>query len=237
MARTFWPNGDALGQCVKVGADTAPCRTVVGVVQDTERSPLGNVRALRFYMPYAQVPSSLPYRFLFARTAGSPESMSAAVRSAVASVSADAFIEAWPLAQVLDSYNKPWKLGRAVFVVFAVLATIIATIGLYGVIAFGVMQRRRELGIRLALGASRQTVVRMVVLGAGVRMAIGAAVGMGAALVLGRRLGSLLFQTSPTDAFVFAAALTVVLLSTLVACALPAWRAVRVDPTVSLRVE
>lgn len=141
------------------------------------------------------------------------------------------------MTEVLDPYTKPWRLGRAVFVAFGVLATVIATIGLYGVIAFGVTQRRRELGIRIALGAPRSRVLRSVALSAGVRMAIGCVVGAAGAVVLGRRLHDLLFRTSPTDPLVFTVALGIVVLATLAACAVPAWRAVRVDPTVSLRSE
>ena len=237
MARTFWPNADALGQCVRIGADTAPCRTVVGVVQDTKRSPVGRTHGLRYYLPLAQAPGLMSQRFVFARVARPSEMIVSAVRAAAVSTSSKPFIEAFPLTQVLDPYTRPWRLGRAVFVAFGVLSTIIATIGLYGVIAFGVMQRRREFGIRLALGAPRASVLRSVMLGAGKRTAIGCAVGAGGAFVLGRRVHDLLFETSSTDAVVFAVALTVVVLAAVVASVFPAWRAVRVDPTVSLRAE
>jgi hypothetical protein len=236
MARAFWPNGDALGQCVRVGADTAPCTTVVGVVQDSKRSVTETRHSLRYYRPLAQVPAPRPERFLFVRTNRSPESMVAPVRAAVMSASATPpLIDVFPMTRLLDPYTKPWRLGRAVFVAFGVLATVIATIGLYGVIAFGVTQRRRELGIRFALGASRLDVLRLVVFGASSRMVIGCLVGVVGAWVLGRRLHDLLFQTSSSDGVVFGVALTVVALATLVACVVPGWRAVRVDPTVSLR--
>jgi predicted permease len=236
MARTFWPNGDALGQCVRVGADTVPCRTVVGVVQDTRRTPTQARHGLRYYLPLAQVPSRRSERFLFVRTTRSPESMIPAIRAA-ASGSSTAMVEVFPMEELLDPYTKPWRLGRAVFVAFGVLSTIIATIGLYGVIAFGVVQRRRELGIRLALGAPKSRLVRSVMVVAGARTAAGCLVGVTGALLLGRRLQDLLFETSATDAWVFASALGVVAVATFVACALPAWRAVRVDPTVSLKAE
>jgi predicted permease len=238
MAKTFWPDKDALGQCFRVGADTAPCRTVVAVVEDSKRALTARTHALRYYLPLSQMPTGTMQRFLFVRTAGSPKSMIAPVRAAVVGAAAvQPLIDVFPMSQLLDPYTRPWRLGRAVFVAFGVLATLIATIGLYGVIAFGVEQRRRELGIRIALGAPRSRVLRSVMLGAGGRMAIGCVVGAAGAFVLGRRLHDLLFQTSPTDALVFGAALSVVMLATLVACALPAWRAVRVDPTVSLRAE
>jgi predicted permease len=238
MARTFWPNGDALGQCFRVSADTAPCRTVVGVVEDSKRALTTRTHALRYYLPLSQVPTRSMQRFLFVRAAQSPKSMIAPVRAAVLGASAmQPLIDVYPMSRLLDPYTRPWRLGRAVFVAFGVLATLIATIGLYGVIAFGVEQRRRELGIRIALGAPRSRVLRSVMLGAGGRMAVGCVIGAAGAFVLGRRLHDLLFQTSPMDALVFGAALSVVVLATLVACALPAWRAVRVDPTVSLRAE
>jgi len=237
MARTFWPDGDALGKCFHVGADTAPCRTIVGIVEDSKRTPIETAHSLRYYLPLAQVPTGRMERYLFVRTARTPASMVAPVRAAVTAVSATPFVEVFPMTEVLDPYTKPWRLGRAVFVAFGVLATVIATIGLYGVIAFGVTQRRRELGIRIALGAPRSRVLRSVALSAGVRMAIGCVVGAAGAVVLGRRLHDLLFRTSPTDPLVFTVALGIVVLATLAACAVPAWRAVRVDPTVSLRSE
>ena len=237
MARTFWPNDEALGKCFRIGADTTPCLTIVGIVEDSKRSPTEQRHALRYYLPLAQVPTARTERYLFVRTSRSPAAMMPEVQAAVTAVSAMPLVEVFPMTQLLDPYTKQWRLGRAVFVAFGVLATLIATIGLYGVIAFGVTQRRRELGIRIALGASRGRVLRSVALSAGARMAIGCVVGVGGAWVLGRRLNDLLFQTSPTDVLVFGVALSIVVLATLVACALPAWRAVRVDPTVSLRSE
>ena len=237
MAKTFWPNDDAVGQCFRMGADTAPCVTVVGIVEDSKRTPTQATHALRYYVPLAQMRTARLERFLFVRTAVAPTAMVPQVRAAVTTVSATPFVDVFPMTQLLDPYTKPWRLGRAVFVAFGALATIIATIGLYGVIAFGVTQRRREIGIRIALGAQRSRVLGSVAVSAAARMAIGCAVGVAGAFVLGRRLHDLLYQTSPTDMLVFTAALLVVALATLVACALPAWRAVRVDPTISLRAE
>lgn len=238
MARTFWPNSDAIGQCVRLGADTAPCHAVVGVVQDSKRALTAPRHALRYYLPLAQLPTRRTERFLFARTTRSLESMIPAVRAAVTSGSSiPSLVEVFPMGRLLDPYTKPWRLGRAVFIAFGTLSTIIAAIGLYGVIAFGVAQRRRELGIRLALGAPRASVVRSVMVDAGARTLLGCLVGAAGALFLGRQIQDLLFQTPATDAGVFAAALVVVALATFAACVLPAWRAVRVDPTVSLRAE
>ncbi len=237
MARTFWPNDGALGKCFRIGADTSPCRTVVGVVEDSKRTPTVQNHALRYYLPLSQMPTARMERFLFVRTAQTPAAMMPRIHAAVTAVSATPFVDVFPMTQLLDPFTKPWRLGRAVFVAFGVLATVIATIGLYGVIAFGVTQRRRELGIRIALGASRGRVLRSVALSAAARVAIGCLIGVGGALVLGRRLHDLLFQTSPTEPVVFGAALSIVVMATVVACALPAWRAVRVDPTVSLRSE
>ena len=237
MARTFWPNGNALGQCVRIGADTAPCRTVVGVVQDTRRTLAGSNHALRYYVPLPQLPSARTERYVFVRTARSPASMLASIRAAATSAQSNALVDVSPMSQLLEFQTRSWRLGRAVFVAFGVLATVVATIGLYGIIAFGVAQRRRELGIRIALGAPRSSVLGMVMRGAGARMVVGCAVGGMGAFALGRRLRDLLFQTSPTDTAVFGAALLVVTLATAVACMIPAWRATRVDPTVSLRAD
>lgn len=137
----------------------------------------------------------------------------------------------------LEPYTRPWRLGRAVFVAFGALSTVIAAIGLFGVISFGILQRRRELGIRMALGATQGTVLRLVMAGAGKRMVVGLLVGSMGAALLGSGLRELLFQTSSVDAHAFLASMIVVTMATIVSCIVPAMRATRVDPTVTLRSE
>jgi predicted permease len=238
MARAFWPAGDAIGRCFRIGADTMPCRTIVGVVQDTRRSPIEKNHSPRYYLPLAQAPVRQTNHYLFARTALPTASMVIPVRSAVLGIeSSPPLIEVLPMTKFLEPYTRPWRLGRAMFVAFGLLATIIATIGLYGVISFSIVQRRRELGIRVALGASRNTVLRIVLGGAGKRTAVGLIVGGVGALLLGSGLRDLLFQTSSVDGPAFVASVMIVTLATIIACIVPAMRAIRVDPSITLKAE
>ena len=238
MARTFWPLGNAIGRCFRIGADTMPCRTVIGIVQDTKRSPIETNHSPRYYLPLSQAPARLTNHYLFVRTTAPTSSLVAPVRAAVlGSESLPPLVEVLPMTKFLEPYTRPWRLGRAVFVAFGVLSTIIATIGLYGVITFGILQRRRELGIRMALGATRGTVLRLVMGGAGKRTAIGLVAGATGAMLLGTGLRDLLFQTSSVDAPAFVASIVIVTLATIVACIVPAMRATRVDPTVTLKAE
>ena len=237
MARTFWPSGDAIGRCFRLGADTMPCRTVVGIVQDTKRSPIEKNHSPRYYLPLAQAPANnQTNHYLFARTALSLTALVAPVRSAVlGSESSPPLVDAMPMTKFLEPYTRPWRLGRAVFVAFGLLSTIIATIGLYGVVSFGILQRQRELGIRVALGATRNAVLRLVMGGAGKRTALGLAAGGAGAILLGAGLRDLLFQTSSVDVPAYLASLIIVILATIIACIVPAMRAIRVDPVVTLK--
>ena len=239
MARAFWPSGDAIGRCFRLGADTMPCRTVVGIVQDTKRSPIEKNHSPRYYLPLAQAPANnQTNHYLFARTALSPAAVVGSVRAAVlGDESSPPLVDAMPMTRFLEPYTRPWRLGRAVFVAFGVLSTVIATIGLFGVVSFGVLQRQRELGIRVALGATRNAVLRLVMGGAGKRTAIGLFAGGVGAVLLGSGLRDLLFQTSSLDIPTYVASIIVVVLATIVACIIPAMRAIRVDPTVTLKAE
>jgi putative ABC transport system permease protein len=176
--------------------------------------------------------------YLFARTRLAPAALIEPVRNAViGSESSPPLVDVLPMTKFLEPYTRPWRLGRAVFVAFGVLSTIIATIGLYGVISFGILQRRRELGIRVALGATGGSVVRLVMGGAGKRTLLGLVAGSVGALLLGAGLRDVLFQTAAADVPAYAASMIVVTLATIVACIAPAMRAVRVDPTVTLKGE
>jgi ABC-type antimicrobial peptide transport system permease subunit len=142
-----------------------------------------------------------------------------------------------PYQDLIDPQMRPWKLGATLFVAFGALALAIAAIGLFGVVSYLVTQRTREIGLRLALGGTGGTVARDVVVGAIKLVAIGLAVGLAGALASGRSIESLLFQTSTYDAGVLAAAVGTLLFVTLLAAAIPAWRAARTSPMVALRTE
>jgi putative ABC transport system permease protein len=147
------------------------------------------------------------------------------------------YLVAFPLRRAVDQQLSAWRLGAAMFLAFGALAVLVAAVGLYGVIAYDVAQRTRDLGVRVALGARGRDVVGLV-LREGVRFAaLGTAIGLAVALTAGRLLAPLLFRVSPSDPAALAGAAGVVLAVAVLASLLPAWRAARVDPAVVLRAE
>jgi ABC-type antimicrobial peptide transport system permease subunit len=142
-----------------------------------------------------------------------------------------------PLAEIVGENMRQWDLGATMFTVFGALALIVAAVGLYSVTSYGVAQRTQELGVRVALGAEARDVVRLV-LAEGLRLsAVALAFGIAAALLAGRYVAPLLFETSPRDPSVLAAVAAVLLVTSVAASALPALRAARVDPNRALRDE
>jgi predicted permease len=240
MARAIWPGEDPLGRCLLVGGEEGgpepPCTEVVGVVADTRRYDLVEASAMQFFVPLAQrVLPEAPHALL-ARAATDPAALVPAVQRELRAADPRVrFVRVDPYAELLDPQRRSWQLGATMFTVFGILALVVAAIGLYSVLAFAVAQRTQELGIRAALGASHQRLVRMV-LGQGVRMAgVGVLLGLLISLAVGQRIAPLLFETSPRDPLVFAAVATALLLVAALASGLPAWRATRVDPSDALR--
>ena len=240
MARLLWPGREAIGQCIKVGADTMPCTTVVGVAEDVRRDDLaGDSPMLQYYLSAAQLAGTGRRNGgLLIRTRGDAAQSTETVRRALQQLlPGAAFASARPLQGMVDENIRPWRLGATMFAVFGLLALVLAAVGLYGVIAFDVTQRTHEMGVRVALGAQRRDVLRLVVL-EGVRLAaVGIAVGGLLAVAGGRYLSALLFQVSPRDPAVLAAGGLTLLAVAVAASLLPALRAVRVDPNTALRTE
>jgi putative ABC transport system permease protein len=142
-----------------------------------------------------------------------------------------------PLADRVAISIRPWRLGSTMFTLFALLACLLAAVGLYGVLAYTATQRTHEIGVRMAMGASRYAVLRLV-MGYGLGIAaVGAAIGALAALASGRVLSSLLYAVSPSDPLVLLGAGTIPLLVAVIAGLVPARRATKVDPMVALRYE
>jgi len=236
MARTLWPDEDPLGKCLLVG-DTEECTTVVGVVEDANRYGIRESASMTYYMPLAQR-KDVPINGVYLRTAGDPGRLAARVAPIVRGL--DPRIRYATVAPLQDRINpeaRSWTLGATMFTVFGLLALLVAAVGLYGVLAFDVAQRTRELGIRTALGAERARLLRGVVLH-GLRMAaVGVLLGLGIAMVAAPYVGDLLFKVSPRDPDVLAGVAVAMLLVALVASVVPGVRATRVDPMVALRTE
>ena len=242
-ARTFWPGANPLGQCVKVGADSMPCTTVVGIVSDARRQRLVEQPVSQIYRPLDQIPAAVSDRTvsffgysLVARTTRTPSSMAEPFRRLLQSTAPNVpYAEVRPLSERLGRQTRSWTLGATMFSIFGALALVLSAIGLYSVVTYTVTQRMHEFGVRLALGATSGGLVRLTVIRGMLPAAAGIVIGLGIALVGGRFLDGMLFETSTSDPFVFATVSGVLLAAAVAASLVPARRATRVDPMLALR--
>jgi putative ABC transport system permease protein len=236
MAAKLWPGEDALGRCVRVGADTVPCSYVVGVAENIKNDQLGEDPGLFYYLASAQFHPD--QGGLFLRVQGDPEAMQETIRKTLQPIMPGAaYVTVTPIEQIIGEQTQPWRLGATMFVIFGLLALALAAIGLYSVIAFNVGQRLHELGVRIALGATMREIVSHVVTG-GLKLAAGGIVlGVAIALGLGRWVEPLLFQESARDPAVIAFVAAVLLAVGALASFIPARRAARIDPIRALKTE
>jgi predicted permease len=236
MAKTLWPEKEALGQCIKVNADTMPCTYVIGVAENIRANSLTDDPGLYYYVPTAQFqPQS---GGLFVRTRGKVAEQTEAIRRELQrEMPGAAYVTITPLSEILGGQTTSWKLGATMFAAFGLLALALAAIGMYSVIAYNVTQRNHEMGVRVALGAQGADLARLVV-SEGVKLGgVGIAIGALMALWAGKWVKPLLFEQSPRDPAIFAV-VTLTLLTVAVAASwIPARRASRVDPSVALRSE
>jgi predicted permease len=237
MARVLWPGRDAIGQCMRVRADTMPCTTVVGIAEDIVQRDLTSDKRYQYYMPIGQSASGRESALLL-RMRGDVAAQQEGVRKALQRVMPGAsYVTTKPFAEIVEQQQRSWRLGATMFVAFGALALVVAGVGLYGVIGYNVQQRMHELGVRVALGAQMRDIVQLVV-SQGVRFAV-AGVASGVVLAYGtsRWLQPLLFRQSPKDPVVYSAVGAVLLAVALVASAVPALRAAKADPNTALRAE
>ena len=233
LARHLWPTEDPIGK------QFPPPRgnfTVVGVVGNIHHEGLSQETEAEFYVPYFQSPGDSVQ--LAVRSAADPDSIVSAVRAQIRDVDPDQpLYHVATLQQVLSESLAPRRFNMLLLGIFAGIALPLATVGIYGVMAFSVTQRTHEIGIRMALGAQKGDVLRMVV-GQGLKLAlIGVAIGIAGALALTRFLSSLLYGVKPTDPLTFVAVSLILTAVALLASYMPARRATKVDPMVALRYE
>jgi predicted permease len=235
MANAIWPAQDALGKCVRIGADTAPCATVIGVAEEIRTRSLTDTREYAYYVPAAQYDAAM-YPQLFVRVSGNATTLTDDIRLRLQrEMPGAAYAIAMPLGRLVDPQRKSWEFGATMFVAFGGLALVLAAIGLYSLIAYDVAQRTQELGVRIALGASVSDVMTLV-MSSGVRLVVvGLVLGGGLALWGSKWMEGLMFRQSPRDPMVFGVVALVLLAVALVASCGPALRAARVDPNVALR--
>jgi predicted permease len=251
LAGTFWPGQVAVGKRLRWGLDTPenenPWLTIVGVIGDVADGPLGNEPLVHAYEPFSQFPDvvldTVPTTFgrqvkLAVRSEGDPRKLASAVRAEIGGIDRRLAIE--EVATMVDRVGEtvaPRRFSAMVLGAFAAGSLLLAAVGLYGLLAFSVGERVREIAVRLALGAERSAILRMVV-GQGLKLvSVGLAAGLAASYAVARAVGSFLYQTESHDAVTFGAVSTVLVLIALVACLLPAYRASRVHPAPVLRGE
>ncbi len=243
-AKLLWPGENALGK--RLGHPFPNMmRTVVGIVGDVNDGPLGSKPGPHFYLPYLQLPDDyieygnliIPLNLVL-RTSTDPASLTSAVVAQIHSLDPQlAVAKIRTMEQGMASSVAAPKFNTFVLGLFAFLALFLATIGIYGVLAYAVAQQTHEIGIRMALGAQRRDVMQLILV-QGARLALaGVAIGLLAAFGLTRLMSSLLYGISASDPLTFAAVAIVLVAVALLACYIPAYRAMRVDPMVALRYE
>lgn len=237
LARRYWPNGDALGKRMRFYGplDKAPWMEVVGIAQDVKHE-LNLPVTPDYYTPHAQDPWNA--MVLVARTTGDPGSMAGPIRQQVLAIDKDQPVYGvFTMNEVRAISVTLYTFSFAMVAIFATVALVLASIGIYGVMAFAVTQRTQEIGIRMALGARAADVLKLVVANGMWLAVIGVVAGLVGAFGITRLMASLLFDVSPTDLMTFALVTAGLLLVALIACYIPARRATKVDPLVALRYE
>ena len=238
MAERYWPNTNPIGSRIQLTFDSNNVwREVVGVVGDVRSWRVNTKPVPESYVPHAQAPTA--GMALAMRLEGmNPALVLPAVRQRIAAIDpALPLVRVRPMADIVTASTGETRLSSVLTTVFAFVAALLASVGIYSLIAYSVAQRSREIGIRIALGADRSSVVRMVV-GEGLMLAaIGLAAGVAGAFLLTRALSTLLYEVSPTDPSVLVITCTGVLIVAGLASLVPAVRALRVDPAIALRAE
>jgi putative ABC transport system permease protein len=240
LARRVWPGRNPLGECLRIDRQESACYSVVGVAEDAHAFQVVEEPKPIFYIPLEQPPDPTAeesrLRVLVVRTSGATAAITARLRAELrdtATALRDRSVIA--TADVLRPQYRRWEIGAKLFAAFATLAVLLAGLGLYGVLSYVVSQRQREMGIRLALGADRRRVMALVVREGARQIAVGAVLGVVAALMLAPRISGLLYRVSPRDPFAVGAAVVVLVVAALLAAMIPARRAMAVDPVSAMR--
>ena len=238
LARRHFPGEDPIGRRIAFGFTESVPRTIVGVVGDVKRDGAAAASKPEMYVPFEQEPWWASYLAIRTKSTGDSGALAAAIRREVAALDPSLPVaDIQPMTAIVqDSVSQP-RFRTTLLSLFGATALLLAVIGLYGLIAYDVGRRAREIAIRLALGASRRDVLGLVFRQGLALTGIGLAVGAAGAAVLTRFLSSLLFETRPIDPATYAAVAALLLAAGLLACWVPARRALSVDPNRVLRSE
>jgi ABC-type antimicrobial peptide transport system permease subunit len=230
---------EALGRCLRF-APGGPCYRVIGVAETALMTNLLEKPQPQFYLPLDNPPAEAGRYFSSLIVRAQPESRSVAVaelRRSLARSFPAARISVGTMEELLEPQYRPWRLGATLFTAFGVLALALASIGIYGVVAHTVARRRREFGLRNALGATRTNILLGVIWANLRTVGFGVCVGLVLAVASGRIIAALLYGIGPRDTGVLVAAAVAMTAVAMVAGLEPAWRATRVDPVTALRAE
>lgn len=237
LAHSTWPHEDALGKCIRRASPTAPCTTVIGIVEDARRTRLIEDPVRQVYLPLPRTGADAWGTVVVRVPPSRAAAVELAARREVPAVLPGARVEVLRMANILAPQYHPWELGATLFTIFGFLALIVAAVGIFSTLIHEIGQRRHELGVRAALGAGVTDIVRLVV-GDGVRVVmVGATLGILLALAGGKLIASLLYGVAANDLSVFVLVAVVLLAVGTLASAIPAWRASRADPLEALRAE
>jgi putative ABC transport system permease protein len=228
--------GSAIGRRIRLGSEEQPWLTVVGVVADVRHSSLSQAASPEVYVPMSQEP--VPMMMLAARTNLQPAELTASIREAVLTIDpAQPIYHVKTMETLVGESLLPSRMSANMVSLFSVLALVLAGIGIYGVIAYGVSQQAREFGVRMALGATPRDVLTLVLKSGGAMIGAGILLGLAGGFAMSRLLSGALFGVTPGDPLTYLAAAAVLAACGVIACAAPAWKAATTRPLNALRTE
>jgi putative ABC transport system permease protein len=236
LAERMWPNADSIGKRINCNDDGTGCAEIIGIVGDVKHNSLVDGVGYDFYWACYQSYSKQTH--FVARTQGDPMMRAKEIQRAIWQVAPDTGVfNVMPV--TLLSANTVWqsRIWGLLFAIFSGIALVMAAAGIYGVMAYFVAQRTREIGVRIALGAQWGDVLKLILKSGMSLVVLGLAIGLAGALALTRLMSTLLFEVSPSDPLTFVAVVCSVILAALLACYIPARRATKVDPLIALRYE
>ena len=238
LARSQFPDQDPIGKRLHVGPPNRPWYTVVGVVGDVKQTSLAINEPDAVYLSTRQTWFADDAHSFVIRTSGDAASAAAAVKSAIWSVDRNQpIVRVVTMNQLRDISEAERRFVLILFAAFGITALLLAAVGIYGVLSGSVNERMREIGVRAALGATRRDILALVLRDGMILTAAGIAIGLAVSAVASQTLATLLFGISALDPSTYLGVVALLVLVALIACATPAWRAARVDPSITLRAE